>query len=216
MARMIPASPAPETPSSEGRLYERFRTDLPAEWTVIHSQRFLLRGRRGFVREGELDFLIVDPARGALGIEVKGGGVRRDRDGWFSTDRDGQEHPIKHPGQQAADAVHAIRGYLEDARGFGRRGFRCRFGWGVAFPDTEWPGDFGPELPAEVILDRSSLLDLRRGVDRAFEYWRSSRGDARSLSPEAADALVETLCERNPPAATLALRFGRKSGKSCV
>lgn len=48
MARMIPASPALETPASEGRLYERFRTDLPAEWTVIHSQRFLLHGRRGF------------------------------------------------------------------------------------------------------------------------------------------------------------------------
>ena len=207
MARMIPASPAPETPSSEGRLYERFRTDLPAEWTVIHSQRFLLHGHRGFAREGELDFLIVDPARGALGIEVKGGGVRRDRDGWFSTDRDGQEHPIKHPGQQVADAVHAIRGYVQDARGFGRRGFRCRFDWGVAFPDTSSPGDFGPDLPAEVILDRSALLDLRRAVDRVFEYWGPSRGNERALSAEAVDALIEALCERHPPAATLALRF---------
>lgn len=207
MARMIPASPAPETPRSEGRLYERFRTDLPATWTVIHSQRFLLPRHRGFAREGELDFLIVDPARGALGIEVKGGGVRRSRDGWFSKDRDGEEHPIKDPGRQAAAAVHAIRGYLEQAPGFGGRGFRCRFDWGVAFPDTVSPGDFGPGIPAEVILDRSSLLDLRRAVDRVFEYWGPSRGDGRTLSPEAADALVETLCERHPPAATLALRF---------
>ena len=207
MARMIPASPAPETPRSEGRLYERFRTDLPDAWTVIHSQRFLLPRHRGFAREGELDFLIVDPARGALGIEVKGGGVRRHRDGWFSTDRDGEEHPIKDPGRQAAAAVHAIRDYLKDAPGFGGRGFRCRFDWGVAFPDTVSPGDFGPELPAEVILDRGSLLDLHRAVDRVFAYWGPSRGDGRTLSPEAADALVETLCERHPPAATLALRF---------
>ena len=204
---MIPASPAPETPRSEGRLYERFRTDLPDAWTVIHSQRFLLPRHRGFAREGELDFLIVDPARGALGIEVKGGGVRRHRDGWFSTDRDGEEHPIKDPGRQAAAAVHAIRDYLKDAPGLGGRRFRCRFDWGVAFPDTVSPGDFGPELPAEVILDRTSLLDLRRAVDRVFEYWGPSRGDGRTLSPQAADALVETLCERHPPAATLALRF---------
>ena len=207
MARMIPASPAPETPDSERRLYERFRTDLPAEWTVIHSQRFLLHGRRGFAREGELDFLIVDPARGALGIEVKGGGVHRDRDDWFSTDRRGETRPIKDPGRQAQYAVHAIRGYLENSRGFGGRGFRCRFDWAVALPDTVSPGDFGPGLPAEVILDRGSLLDLRGAVDRAFEYWRPSREDARALSPESADALVETLCERHPPAATLALRF---------
>lgn len=204
---MIPASPAPETPRSEGRLYERFRTDLPDAWTVIHSQRFLLPRHRGFAREGELDFLIVDPARGALGIEVKGGGVRRSRDGWSSTDRDGEEHPIKDPGRQAAAAVHAIRDYLKDAPGFGGRRFRCRFDWGVAFPDTVSPGDFGPDLPAEVILDRGSLLDLRRAVDRVFEYWGPSRGDGRTLSAEAADALVETLCERHPPAATLALRF---------
>ena len=207
MARMIPASPAPETPPSEERLHERFRTGLPDTWTVIHSQRFLLRGRRGFAREGELDFLIVDPARGALGIEVKGGGVRRDRDDWVSADRAGEEHPIKDPGRQAQSAVHAIRAYLKDARGFGGRGFRCRFDWAVALPDTVSAGDFGPDLPAEVILDRSSLLDLRRAVDRAFEYWRPSRGDARALSAEVADALIETLCERHPPAATLALRF---------
>lgn len=207
MARMIPASPAPEAPCSEGRLYEKFRTDLPATWTVIHSQRFLLPRRRGFAREGELDFLIVDPARGALGIEVKGGAVRRDRDGWFSTNRYGKEHSIKDPGRQGAGAVHAIRDYLEDARGFGGRGFRCRFDWGVAFPDTEWASDFGPDLPAEVILDRNSLLDLRRAVDRVFGYWGPSRGVGRALSPEAADALIETLCERHPPAATLALRF---------
>lgn len=207
MARMIPASPAPETPPSEGRLYERFRTDLPDTWTVIHSQRFLLHGRRGFAREGELDFLIVDPARGALGIEVKGGGVRRNRDGWFSTDRRGEEHPIKDPVRQAQNGVHAIRGYLEDARSFGGRGFRCRFDWAVALPDTVSPGDFGPDLPAEVILDRSSLLDLRRAVDRAFGYWGPSRGDTRALSPAASDALVETLRERYPPAATLALVF---------
>lgn len=207
MARMIPASPVPEAPAAEARLYQQFRTDLPSTWTVIHSQRFLLPRRGGFAREGELDFLIVDPARGALGIEVKGGGVRRHRDGWFSTDRDGDEHPIKDPGRQAAAAVHAIRSYLKQAPGFGGRGFRCRFDWGVAFPDTVSPGDFGPDLPAEVILDRGSLLDLRGAVDRVFEYWGPSRGDGRALSPEAADALIETLCERHPPAATLALRF---------
>ena len=204
---MIPANPAPETPASERRLYELFRRDLPSEWTVIHSQRFLLHGRRGFAREGELDFLIVDPARGALGIEVKGGGVRRNRDGWLSTDRDGEEHRIKDPGRQAQNSVHAIRGYLENARGFGGRGFRCRFDWAVAFPDIPSPGDFGPDLPAEVVLDRNSLIDLRRAVDRAFEYWRPSRRDAPALSAEAADALLESLCERHPPAATLALRF---------
>ena len=102
MARMIPPVPALETPDSERHVYERFQSVLPDSWTVIHSQRFLLPRRGGkreerVDREGELDFLVLDPLRGALGLEVKGGGVRRTADGWRSTDRHGEERVIKDP-----------------------------------------------------------------------------------------------------------------------
>lgn len=40
MASMIPIRLAPETPSSERRMYELLRDRLPDDWTVIHGQRF--------------------------------------------------------------------------------------------------------------------------------------------------------------------------------
>ena len=60
MARMIPAIAAPEAPASERYVYDRFQSVLAPAWTVIHSQRFLLPANRGN-REGELDFLVLDP-----------------------------------------------------------------------------------------------------------------------------------------------------------
>ena len=135
MARMIPPTPATETPPSERQLYERFQWDLPDDWTIIHSQRFLLPSGGRAPQEGEIDFLVLDPARGALALEVKGGRVRRGADGWISVDRDDNTHTIKDPGRQASRAVYAIRRYLENARGFGGKGFQCRFGWGGRAPE---------------------------------------------------------------------------------
>ena len=110
MARMIPSIPAPKTPNSERYVYERFQSVLPAEWTVIHSQRFLLP-KNGRSWEGEVDFLVLDPSRGAICFEVKGGGVHRTAEGWYSTDRHGKKHDIRDPGRQARRALHAIRRY---------------------------------------------------------------------------------------------------------
>ena len=214
MARMIPPSPATETPPSERQLYKRFQLDLPDDWTVIHSQRFLLPAGRRAPQEGEIDFLVLDPARGALGLEVKGGRVRRGADGWISVDRDDSAHTIKDPGRQASRAVHAIRRYLEDARGFGGKGFRCRFGWGVVLPNSESPDDMGPDIPQDVILDRRSLYDLRSAVGRMFDFWEERGQPARAgggrpsiLSRKGAAALVAALVERFPPASRLALQF---------
>lgn len=204
---MIPSFLAPETPSSERRLYERFRGVLPDSWTVIHSQRFLLTARRrGRVppREGEIDFLILDPTRGLLALEVKGGRVQRTPDGWYSTDLHGERYSIKDPGRQVSDAIHDLGKYLnDDAPGFGRRGHRCRYRWGVVLPDIEMQEDFGPDIPRPVIVDGSDLVDLRSAIDRVFEHWRLND----VLSPPAVQALLGALRERVPPASTLALQF---------
>ena len=204
---MIPSSIAPETPDSERRFYNRSQAMLPDSWTVIHGQRFLLsasRRHRTPPTEGEIDFLVLDPARGLLALEVKGGRVQRTREGWYSTDRHGERHFIKDPVNQVSDAIHRIGKYLnDDAPGFGRRGHRCQYGWGVVLPDIETRGDLGADLPRPVVVDGSDLADLRGAIDRVFGYRRLNG----ALSESAARALVSALRERFPPAATLAPQF---------
>ena len=217
MASMIPPVLDPDTtPDSEKLVYTRLRDRLPGTWKAIHGQRFLLPAKHGTrAREGELDFLVLDPSRGALGLEVKGGRVERRADGWVSTDRRDERHDIKDPGKQASHGVHAIRKYLEKAPDFGGRGFRCRFDWGVVLPNVESPPDMGPDLPRDLVLDSRDLADPRRAVDRMFGYWENRGGTSgagnRALSNEWVDAFVRVLCERHPPASWLARRFDEEN-----
>ncbi len=209
MARMIPPRLAPETPDSERRVYERFEFALPSTWTVIHSQRFLIPQHRR-TQEGELDFLVLDPSRGAIGLEVKGGWVQRTAAGWSSVDRHGRTHEIKDPGQQASSAIHTIAEYWEQAPGFGGRGFRCGYGWGVVLPDIECPGDLGPDFPRDVIVDRSDLMNVENALDRVFRCLGNRR---TPLSTAGVKALVQTLRVRYPPASSLALQFKEDNEK---
>lgn len=186
---MIPESIDPEAPPSERYVFNRLRATLPESWTVIHGRRFLIPGEQ----EGELDFLILDPRRGMLGVEVKGGGVERRRDGWVSTDRSGQANRIQDPGRQASRSTHAIHRFLSGHPRFGRAGKRCRISWGVLLPDVDVRGSLGPDLPRGIVIDRNDFTDPRRAVDRLFEAQKIegpelSRGDESVLL----DALLPT------------------------
>ncbi len=203
MAKMIPESLVAGTPGSERRLYESFRNELPDAWTVIHGQRFLLPERGARSQEGELDFLILDPERGGLGLEVKGGRVKRGVKGWSSVDRRGQEHAIKDPGKQAQNAIHALRRYLESSPLFGGEGHSCSFIWGVALPDVSCDGDLGSDLPREAILDSFDLSQPWAALERMFRARGLKRGP--KLARKGMTALRRAFFMRHPSPARLAL-----------
>ena len=83
---MLPSHPDADAPESEKKVFAAFERQLPKDWTVFHSRRIVLPCRGpGPVVERELDFLVIDPARGLLGLEVKGGvEIGRDENGWYS------------------------------------------------------------------------------------------------------------------------------------
>ena len=83
---MLPASgvyprdnPRPTGSRAEVRVYQALREKLPAGWYAWHSLR--VQTREGWCGEG--DFVIAEPRRGLLVLEVKGGAVEL-RDGlWW-------------------------------------------------------------------------------------------------------------------------------------
>jgi len=97
MALMYPTSlPDDVASAAERRLFRLFQAQLPDDFVVLHSVKWLVRERR-FDRDGEADFLIVHPDLGILVLEVKGGGVRVDDQSgtWSTVDRHGEEHVLK-------------------------------------------------------------------------------------------------------------------------
>jgi hypothetical protein len=75
----------PRTTESHAEIlvYESLKAHLPAGWYAWHSLR--VRENDGIF--GEADFVVADPGRGLLAVEVKGGNIEQ-RDGrWFQNGR---------------------------------------------------------------------------------------------------------------------------------
>ena len=192
---MLPTHPDGDAPESERKVFAAFERHLPRNWTVFHSRRIVLP-RQGANRpvESELDFLVIDPERGLLGLEVKGGvEIGRDAEGWYSGSD--PRHRIKSPGMQVQRAMHGLEEYLQ------RHTALPSFGWGVVFPDAESPEDLGPELPRRFVIDRSGLQWADKAVDGVFE---AAVRDGRPLSPAAVAELVQLLAPRVMLAPSLA------------
>ena len=75
MPQMIPSHPVDGCPGYEITVFDALKKELPKDWIVIHSKRFVLPGTYKHPKpiEREVDFIILNPKRGYIGLEVKGG-----------------------------------------------------------------------------------------------------------------------------------------------
>ena len=168
MAKMYPSTPDPDSPMSEKQVFEFLKAGLPKDWLVFHSRRLNIPTNRGLI-EKEIDFVILDPERGYIGLEVKGGKeIGRDRDGWYSIDHNNRKNRLnKDPGKQAQSAVHTLGRFLEKLPGF--RQHRYPYGWGVAFPAFSAGNFSDPSLPRQLVIGKEDFSDCKSAFDRLFD-----------------------------------------------
>jgi len=173
MATMIPDVPIINSGNAEARLYDGLR-QLPDEYRIYHSVAYCLTGR-GPAREGELDFLVLHPERGLLGIEVKGGRIAYDGRSysWTSTDRAGKEHRITDPFRQAQDGVKDLVREIERRKPWGDKVEPYVHGHAVAFPDCEYTPPQEPiNAPRELVIDSRDLGDRLEGrIAQILGHW---------------------------------------------
>jgi ATP:corrinoid adenosyltransferase len=209
MAQMIPSVPVDGCADSEKTVFEALKSTLPGEWIVIHSRCFVLPATGKFwkPKECEVDFLILHPKRGFLGLEVKGGqDIGRDHDGWYSIDHYGNRHSIKDPGAQAQNATHTVSNYLKNFAEFST--WQPAYGWGVCFPGVTVNRDLDPGLPKQMVIDNTQLSDMRTHLDRVFE----ANGMLEGLIPQSKiKAFLNALAPSFKLAPSLASRFDAES-----
>lgn len=195
MAKCIP-EPARAVSDSKAEL-ELFRClgeQLGPDFVVLHSVAWIARPGGTGPREGETDILILHPMHGVLVVEVKGGRVSldyRDRT-WRSTDRNGVEHEIKNPFDQARRGKFSILEKINENRAWKKLAIgRFIVGYAAFFPDV---GDaerlWGPDAPRELIGDRRDLSALSAWVNRAFSYWAVGEGTVKPIGKNGIDVLV--------------------------
>lgn len=159
MARIFPKDPDKAAPHSERRLFEILRDRLNGDFIVFHGQRINAgHSAAEGLDEHEVDFIVFHPFYGYLVLEVKGGGIHHDEEGWWSEGGDGAVHRIKDPGRQAQGQVRALNRFLrENAVAYQKQ--TPHYGWGVCFPDVSVGSLQTPELPRERILDATGLRE---------------------------------------------------------
>lgn len=192
MARIHPTSPGTDVSLAERRVFELLAARLPDDWVVLHGRRVVVPSldRRPPV-ESEADFLVLDPARGVVVLEVKGGSdIGVDADGWFSVDSRGNRKAIKEPAAQAQRVMHTMMAHLSRLRGNPLPTRERRMAWGVVFPDFEVADSPDPGLPRPMLLDKKDLEDARAAIERLFDAHGIER---RPLPVESQRFLIESL-----------------------
>lgn len=113
----------PTSSEAEKAVWRALRAGMPPRWFGWHSLR--IRDRYGY--EGEGDFVLADPDRGFLVLEVKGGRIEQ-RDGrWFQNG----EAMAKAPLEQATSLAQKLSRRLRDLGGT-----PPAFGAAICFPDV--------------------------------------------------------------------------------
>lgn len=154
--------------------------------TAVHSLRL---SEHEYKREGELDFVVVSRF-GMYVLEVKGGGVRRDRSGtWHYTDRYGEDREDREgPFDQAGSGMYSLKEDLFDHFDDGLKG-RLVYGFGVVTPDSRLPSET-PEWDSRQVADKADLQDeedLQKFLGELRQYYEEryqANGQGASKLPE--------------------------------
>ena len=209
MAQMFPSQLPVEVVTdprrrAEALFFNQCQQQLEADVVVVYGYRWLepLDNRRA--TEGEADFTIIDPKRGILVLELKGGIIRRDAASgkYFSRElRGSREHEIKDPAFQAANSRRAIISKLEASKTWRtwrhrdnartRSAFPATFG--VVLPDCTAGGNLiSGDITTDNLIDATHLDSLSQRLDSIFRIL-VGKNACVPLTREAMAALLEVL-----------------------
>lgn len=158
--------------SGEADVYRAFRDGTPADWLVLHGLQLIAVTPAAPPKDGEADFVVFDPHRGFLVVEVKGGSVTRDARGqWWSG-----RLKIKDPIVQAVGNKHQVLRNLKRASGWGPAGApSLLMGHAALCPKVGDMSPFvGPDRPAEILGGRTAVQDLTTWINGVFTFWAAN------------------------------------------
>ncbi|MGE2715202.1 NERD domain-containing protein [Mycolicibacterium litorale] len=178
----------PRLKSSERSTYQALIDQLEPNDVVVPGQRVT-----DHLKDHEVDFVVALEGAGIVCIEVKGGEVWHDGDGWRQI-RGGRQVTIE-PVRQAREACYALRDFVEKDPRWTQG--RLRWDHVVVLPNTELPDDFGlPECPRWKVVDRTDLPKL---VDKLRGVLLKQELDRPLLTKDGLDQLTTALSGRGLP-----------------
>ena len=210
MARTFPRTlnPAEVKSNGERKVFERLRDELPDPWEVFHSASLVIRDPGSGTTDDECDFVLAHPEKGLIALEVKGGPLECRQGEWQRPNDAGELERIPDPGTQAIDHRYNLARKLAEVDGWTKSTLRLH--WALALPDvTVHELALGPDLPHELIIDRSELRDgVAQAVEGVLAYSNGARPSGAAPGPEGMEKLRALLCPEVDLRVTLADEIG--------
>ena len=143
--------------------------NLPDTWHVLYGVTWYMRVGNNSWSEGEADFVILSPEIGIVIVEVKGGHIGRDLNGWYSIDRNEEKHIIKDPVLQASNCKHKLISYIKESKYFANKFLPARHM--VCFPNvSSKDSPILIELPREIQILAEDLMDLKCAISKFAKH----------------------------------------------
>jgi Nuclease-related domain/UvrD-like helicase C-terminal domain len=147
--RCLPEEPAFESPA-EGLVWRAVRDRLPPGSLLVANQRFTDRSG-----DCEADIIAAVPGVGIAVVEVKGGLLVHDGQGWVQTT--GRYQRRTDPVDQGRRCKYALRGFLDRSPAWPGL-CDLRLAHLIAFPYTRVPRDFdAPDCPRWLVIDMDEV-----------------------------------------------------------
>ena len=172
MAKIYP--PIPNEATDEYELEVRnYLTKLSNNWQILHRQR-IISGKR----EREIDFILINPEKGWICLEVKGGAISRNEKGWRQSEKD-IDDPIEKM-QKARSLMYE----LLEKKGHPITRF---WGWHLVFPSIgSTNSNLGADLPKDKIIFSNQLPYM----EEIFETQLKVHGKLPSLSQNSVNSFL--------------------------
>lgn len=174
MAHMIPETPMSDEFNSsygEKKVYEALKS-LPEGYIIFHSVHWQKRKVSGNIIWGESDFVVFNPRRGIIVIEVKSGGIRHNDNGWHQINTlTREERRMKDPLTQAERSKFTFVDLLSE------QNEKFHTYWvesAVWFPSVKKVSDIGvmpPSYVPEIVLTEEDLQSTKYSIEKIFDYY---------------------------------------------
>lgn len=197
---------------AEADVYRAFRDKTPSDWLVLHGLSLIALGRNAPAQDAEADFVVLDPRRGFVVVEVKGGGVSRDAKGkWWSQGKTGL-HKITDPVEQAKRNKYIVLNSLKASSNWGPTGApRLLMGHASLLPDLATRSALvGHNQPAQILGASQELNRIHSWVDGVFQFWAVNDASWHPLGQAGMAVVRSVFCAPVTVRASLALAVERE------
>jgi hypothetical protein len=158
---------------AEKKVFDSLKA-IQDQYDIFYSRSFVTDGV-GKRPEYEIDFIIVNPQKAIICLEVKGGQIKYSgsQDSWFQNSKALKKSPDK----QAQSASHSLLNLFSNLL------YEIPVGWGLCFPDCQLidRNNVSPNVSKFQIIDEQDLNHIDKSLPMVFDFVQNQYPDKKGI-----------------------------------